>query len=82
MPLRSDVVSVRRQRATQLPVPLSRATRLSGYDCADCLAITLEMPFKDPVRNLQPATGWNGARSAQLGEVTVDVLARIVHSLR
>lgn len=51
-------------------------------DCADCLAVTLEMPFKDPILNLQPATGWNGARSAQLGEATVDVIADTVHSLR
>jgi murein tripeptide amidase MpaA len=48
----------------------------------DCLALTLEMPFKDPVRNLRPATGWNGARSAELGAKTVDVIARVAGSLR
>lgn len=56
--------------------------RMCDVLCADCLAITLEMPFKDTVRNMQPTTGWNGARSAQLGKVTVDVIAEMVHRLR
>jgi hypothetical protein len=49
---------------------------------SDCLAITLEMPFKDPLGDLQPSTGWNGARSAELGDSTVEVIADIVHKLR
>ena len=49
---------------------------------SDCLAITLEMPFKDPLGDLQPSTGWNGTRSAELGDSTVEVIADIVHKLR
>ena len=77
-----------------LPPPISAAC--AGAYCAcvfttvrvyaalssDCLAITLEMPFKDPLGDLQPSTGWNGARSAELGDSTVEVIADIVHKLR
>jgi hypothetical protein len=40
------------------------------------------MPFKDPLGDLQPSTGWNGTRSAELGDSTVEVIADIVHKLR
>ena len=32
-----------------------------------CLALTLEMPFKDNARLPDPRVGWNGARSKRLG---------------
>lgn len=44
----------------------------------DCLAFTLEMPFKDHDDNPAPLTGWNGARSARLGR---DVLATCIDML-
>ncbi len=33
----------------------------------DCLAFTIEMPFKDNARLPDPAVGWNGARARKLG---------------
>lgn len=40
----------------------------------DCLAVTLEMPFKDAANSPVPETGWDGMRSAQFGRVMVDAL--------
>jgi murein tripeptide amidase MpaA len=33
-----------------------------------CLSLTIEMPFKDNAHLPNPRVGWNGARSAQLGQ--------------
>ena len=33
----------------------------------DCLAYTLEMPFKDTDNSPVPLTGWNGKRSMRFG---------------
>ena len=40
----------------------------------DCLAVTLEMPFKDAANSPVPDTGWDGMRSAQFGRAMVDAL--------
>ena len=48
----------------------------------DCLSFTLEMPFKDHNDNPQPATGWNGARSKQLGADMLSVIASLLPRLR
>jgi len=39
-----------------------------------CLAMTLEMPFKDTANHPLPSTGWSGERSKRLGAVFVDAL--------
>ncbi|MES2742588.1 MAG: M14-type cytosolic carboxypeptidase [Pseudomonadota bacterium] len=39
-----------------------------------CLALTLELPFKDNANDPDPALGWNGARSARLGEAVLQPL--------
>lgn len=39
----------------------------------DCLAMTLEMPFKDTADNPQPHAGWSPERSIKLGASFVDV---------
>ena len=44
-----------------------------------CLALTLEMPFKDNANDPDPQTGWNGARSMHLGQA---ILQPILRSLR
>jgi murein tripeptide amidase MpaA len=44
-----------------------------------CLSLTLELPFKDNANDPDPHVGWNGARSARLGEA---VLQPILFSLR
>jgi murein tripeptide amidase MpaA len=48
----------------------------------DCLALTLEMPFKDHDDAPAPETGWNGQRSRQLGKDVLSVLAHMVDQLR
>jgi murein tripeptide amidase MpaA len=43
-----------------------------------CVSLTLEMPFKDNAILPDPAVGWNGARSAALGEaMLLPILASI-----
>ena len=39
----------------------------------DCLALTLEMPFKDTANNPRPAVGWSPERCLRLGASFVDV---------
>ncbi|SEP88357.1 Murein tripeptide amidase MpaA [Pseudomonas cuatrocienegasensis] len=48
----------------------------------DCLAFTLEMPFKDHDDAPEPATGWNGARAALLGRQVLNVALAMADSLR
>lgn len=48
----------------------------------DCLAFTIEMPFKDHNDTPCPRTGWNGQRSAQLGKDVLSVIADMVEQLR
>ncbi|KPY80826.1 Zinc carboxypeptidase domain protein [Pseudomonas syringae pv. tagetis] len=47
-----------------------------------CLALTLEMPFKDHDDAPDPVTGWSGKRSAQLAVDVLTVLAEMVEDLR
>jgi murein tripeptide amidase MpaA len=44
-----------------------------------CLSLTLELPFKDNANDPDEQTGWDGARSARLGQA---VLQPILQSLR
>jgi murein tripeptide amidase MpaA len=48
----------------------------------DCLAFTIEMPFKDHDDRPNPHTGWNGERSMQLGKDVLSVVAAMVGQLR
>ncbi|RQO38599.1 hypothetical protein DBR37_01500 [Herminiimonas sp. KBW02] len=43
-----------------------------------CVSLTLEMPFKDNAHSPEPKLGWNGARSAKLGQ---EMLQPILHHL-
>ncbi|QJD89883.1 carboxypeptidase family protein [Duganella dendranthematis] len=43
-----------------------------------CLSLTLEMPFKDNTNDPDAETGWNGARSAELGK---SILQPVLQSL-
>ena len=47
-----------------------------------CLAMTLEMPFKDAANAPEPRYGWSPARSHRLGRSCLDALAAVVDSLR
>jgi len=48
----------------------------------DCLAMTLEMPFKDANVNPDPATGWSPPRCRQLARDCLAVMAEMVGALR
>ncbi len=45
----------------------------------DCLALTLEMPFKDNANDQDPVNGWSGARSMKLGAA---ILQPVLRTLR
>ncbi|KQQ55813.1 hypothetical protein ASF84_10805 [Pseudomonas sp. Leaf127] len=47
-----------------------------------CLALTLEMPFKDHDSAPDPVTGWSGQRSKALGRDVLTTLSRLVHVVR
>ncbi|WP_298917299.1 M14-type cytosolic carboxypeptidase [uncultured Algimonas sp.] len=47
----------------------------------DCLAMTLEMPFKDNANAPDRMRGWDGNRSAQLGSDTLDAMAAVIDRL-
>lgn len=48
----------------------------------DCLAFTIEMPFKDHDDRPNPQTGWDGKRSKQLAKDVLSVTAQLVGELR
>jgi len=56
---------------------LTLASKYIGHTFK-CLSLTLEMPFKDNADLPDPFTGWNGARSSELGRA---ILQPILSSL-
>jgi murein tripeptide amidase MpaA len=56
---------------------LALASKYIGYTFK-CLSLTLEMPFKDNINLPDARVGWNGARSARLGQA---MLQPILHAL-
>lgn len=48
----------------------------------DCLAMTLEMPFKDTTTTALPETGWSPRRCRLLGEACLDAMLAVVDKLR
>ncbi|MFJ7566400.1 M14-type cytosolic carboxypeptidase [Herminiimonas sp. NPDC097707] len=56
---------------------LTLASKYIGHTFK-CVALTLEMPFKDNAHSPVPKVGWNGARSANLGG---DILQPILHNV-
>ena len=56
---------------------LTLASKYIGHTFK-CLALTLEMPFKDNADLPDPYVGWNGARSVALGAA---ILQPILHGL-
>ncbi|MBX3271783.1 MAG: hypothetical protein KF729_16060 [Sandaracinaceae bacterium] len=45
-----------------------------------CLAMTLEMPFKDAANHPMPDTGWSPARSAHLASACLDTLLAVAEA--
>jgi murein tripeptide amidase MpaA len=56
---------------------LTLASKYIGHSFK-CLSLTLEMPFKDNANLPDAMTGWNGARSAKLGQ---GILTAILESI-
>lgn len=48
----------------------------------DCLAMTLEMPFKDNADRPQPGVGWSPERSKRLGEAVLHPMRQVLGLLR
>ena len=48
----------------------------------DCLAYTLEMPFKDNANLPDDDYGWNGQRSLRLGEAMLNPIYAVLERLR
>ncbi|MBX2800998.1 MAG: hypothetical protein KTR31_25185 [Myxococcales bacterium] len=48
----------------------------------DCLALTLEQPFKDDANAPDPEFGWSPARAKRLGASALDAMAEVVDGLR
>ncbi|HEX7649514.1 MAG TPA: M14-type cytosolic carboxypeptidase [Noviherbaspirillum sp.] len=57
---------------------LQLASKYIGHTCK-CVSLTLEMPFKDNANLPDAEVGWNGARSARLGEA---LLLPILHAVQ
>ncbi len=58
-------------------VNLSLASNYVGQ-AFGCLALTLEMPFKDNANAPDPVQGWSGARSRRLGAAVLSALDAVV----
>ena len=48
----------------------------------NCLAMTLEMPFKDTTDTPVPETGWSPVRSQLLGAACLDAMLAVSDKLR
>lgn len=48
----------------------------------DCLALTLEMPFKDSAEAPLPALGWSPQRSKKLGAAMLGAVLEMLPRLR
>ena len=48
----------------------------------DCLALTIEMPFKDNADLPDPVHGWSSARSRKLGASMLQAVRAVVGGLR
>jgi hypothetical protein len=78
------------QAAIGYPAPESKEQVLKYMNVAtnqisqrfNCLAVTLEMPFKDCLSDSDPDLGWNPARSRKLGASVLEALLYVHPLLR
>ena len=78
------------QAAIGYPAPESKEFVLKYMNVAtnqisqrfNCLAVTLEMPFKDCLSDSDPDFGWNPARSRKLGASVLEALLYVHPLLR
>jgi murein tripeptide amidase MpaA len=59
---------------------LSMCTNFTAHRY-DCLAMTLEMPFKDNADLPDPEFGWSPERAANLGGAVLDAMLQVVDQL-
>ena len=59
---------------------LTLASKYAGQSFG-CLALTLEMPFKDNVDLPDAEVGWNGERSKRLGAASLEAFLAVVGDL-
>ena len=68
------------------PTPAGKADlRICANNVAEthgCLAMTLEMPFKDAANAPEPRYGWSPVRSHRLGRSCLEALAAVIDELR
>lgn len=74
---------------TQFGYPISSAGKANLTICTnalaerfDCLAMTLEMPFKDDANHPDPKQGWSPMRCKQLGASALSPLLAVMPNLR
>lgn len=74
---------------TQFGYPISAAGKANLTICTnalaerfDCLAMTLEMPFKDDANHPDPKHGWSPMRCKQLGASALSPLLAVMPNLR
>ena len=67
----------------QNPPGTANLTMCSNYvaETFGCLALTLEMPFKDNADLPDEVVGWSGARSVRLGAAAVEPLLAVLPEL-
>ena len=73
---------------TEVGYPISKPGKANLTMCTnfvahryDCLAMTLEMPFKDNANAPDEEEGWSPDRSAELGASTIDAMLSVVEGL-
>ena len=68
------------------PTPPGKANlRICANHVAEtygCLAMTLEMPFKDAANAPDPRDGWSPARCRRLGRSSLEALAAVIDEVR
>ena len=48
----------------------------------DCLAVTLEQPFKDAANAPEPVREWSTERAQRLGSSLLNAITSVLHKLR
>ena len=71
--------AIRRRRPAR---PISASAPIIVAETYGCLAMTLEMPFKDAANAPDPRDGWSPARCHQLGRSSLEALAAVIDEVR
>ena len=69
-------------RQRRLARPTSASAPIIVAETYGCLAMTLEMPFKDAANAPDPRDGWSPARCHRLGRSSLEALAAVIDEAR